>query len=79
VSADNSGRSARLLHPERLGREGDDGHHDVAVDDRLSDAGCRKHARHLRRPAACRSETPSPRVRVSRSVYVGNGRFISGR
>ena len=46
--------AARLLHPEQLRREGFDGHHDAVVDDRVPDAGRRKHAAHVRRSAACR-------------------------
>jgi len=47
-------RTARLLHPEQLRREGVDGHHDAAVDDSLSDACRREHAAHLGCTAARR-------------------------
>jgi len=48
-------RTARVLHTERLGREGLDGHHDPALDDRLPDARRREHATDLGRTAARRS------------------------
>jgi len=54
VSTHHARCPTRLLHPQRLRWEGDDGHHNSAVDDRLSDVGCREHAGHVRRSAACR-------------------------
>src|SRR6218665_1642590 len=55
VSAHHPRRSARLLHPERLRREGDDGNHNTALDDRLSHASRREHASDIRRLTARRS------------------------
>ena len=55
VSTDHARRPAWLLHTERLRREGIDGYHYPAVDDRVSDAGDREHAADVRRAAACRS------------------------
>jgi len=55
VSTDHARRPAWLLHTERLRREGIDGYHYPAVDDRVSDAGDREHAADVRRASACRS------------------------
>ena len=54
LPADHAGRPARLLHSERLWREGDHGYHHAAFHDRVSDAGRRKHAPNFRCPTSGR-------------------------
>ena len=50
----HNGRTARVLHTERIGREGLDGHHNTPLNDRVLDVGRRKYAAHFRRSASRR-------------------------